>query len=396
MKSVIISDIHLGKYKYGKVNAETGHDLRTDDIIGNVDQSIDFAIEKKVDAFIVDGDFFHKKKPMPIFRRVFTNRINRILSNGIEVFLLLGNHDQGKTSGHDLVELCEISEQLDKLHVIEKPQCIEFKDSLLCFLPCVNKIDYESTCSEVDFNMQQIPLLTAEASKSKKTYKIFFGHFGTDHSIAGKSFDLGTITDQDAKHVRVVPLDAFDPKVWTKVYLGDIHKPQMLNDFCRHVGSIARVDFGEEDEEKGFFLFENGKDTFINVKDREFKTLFVDLEDDKPRDVMKEFCDTVQDIDISQAIVRLKINIKTSDKPLINFSYLEQYLQEQSWNYIGKTIIELSEDRTSVSLSTNDELDHVDLFKKYVTQTLKDKVDKDQYQVILDEGMKILSEVLNK
>jgi len=390
MKAVIISDIHIGKYKYGKINTETGFDLRTEDILRNIDSSIDFAIKNKVDAFIIAGDFYHVKRPQSIFRKLIAARISRILRNNIETYLLLGNHDQGKTSGHDLVELLELSDQIKHLHVIDEPKTFEQGELLLCFLPCINKIDLNlKKEDDFEYNMNQIKFLSDEASKSDKKYKFFFGHFGTDNSMAGKSFDLGAVTHKE----RIIPLKVFDHEIWTRVYLGDIHKQQELNDFCRHPGSIARVDFGEEFEPKGYYYFEDGKDKFIEVPDREFKTLEVNLTD-SPRDTMKQFCSDIQDLDLTNSIVRLKVTIKASERKLINFKAIEDYLKEESWNYIGKSMTEIDDKMDEITIDTNQELNHILVFDNYI-ENIKNQIDSDVIDDIKKQGRQILSEVLN-
>jgi hypothetical protein len=304
--------------------------------------------------------------------------------------LLLGNHDQGKTSGHDLVELLEVSDQISHLHVIDKPMTFEHNELLLCFLPCVNKIDFNlKKEDDYAYNMEQIKLLSGKASKSDKKYKFFFGHFGTDNSVAGKSFDLGSVTHKD----RIISLKAFDPSIWTRVYLGDIHKQQELNDFVRHPGSIARVDFGEEFEEKGFYYFEDGNDEFIQVHDREFKTLEVNLTD-KPRDTMQQFCSDVQDLDLLNSIVRFRVTINASERKLINFKAIEEYLKEESWNYIGKSITEIDDRMEEITIDTNKELNHIVVFDNFI-ENIKHQIDNDIIEDVKREGKQILGEVLN-
>jgi DNA repair exonuclease SbcCD nuclease subunit len=393
MKAVIISDTHLGKYKYGKVDVRTGLDLRTNDILKNIDSSIDFAIENKVDCFFIDGDFYHIKKPAPIFRKLLAARFGRILSSKIKLFLVLGNHDQGKTIGHDLVELFEMGSHIENLYVIDKPQMIEIEDCALCFLPHVNKIEFNlERDSYFEFFINSVKELTESAKSSKKKQKLFFGHFGTDKSVTGNSFDLGFVKD---KSERVVPLDSFDKEVWTKVYLGDIHLQQELNSFCRHVGSIARVDFGEESDQKGFYFYDNGKDSFIKLDDRKFKTLEVDLTNNA-RETMGEFCSKVQDEDLKDSIVRIKITVKSSDRVLISFKALEEYLKENSWNYIGKSITEINDNDLEIEMMNEEdhELNHMDVFEKFMEMT-KYKIDEKIYNDVMIEGKKILSEIIN-
>ena len=104
MKAIILSDIHLGRYKYGKMDIQQGIDTRTQDILNNIDQMIEYAIKNKVDIIIITGDLYHIKRPDQVFRRLLTQKIEKMLANKFEVFIILGNHDQGRTKGHDLVE----------------------------------------------------------------------------------------------------------------------------------------------------------------------------------------------------------------------------------------------------------------------------------------------------
>lgn len=384
MQMVILSDIHLGRYKYGRMNSD-GFDSRTQDILDNVQQAFDYALKNKINNVLILGDFYHTKHPAQIFRRLMSVKLGWALSKGINLFLLLGNHDQGKSHGHDLVEAVELSQQIDNLGVIEKPTSIELEDSILCFMPHVNIFDMNIPVDEFyGYVITNINELTNIARKSTAKYKYFFGHYPTDKSVAGKSFDMGT----DEKSIRVIPLNIFDSTVWTKVYLGDIHKPQELNSFCRHVGSIARVDFGEEGERKGFYVVNSDRDEFIEIKDREFKTLFVDLSGNA-RQQMGDFCECIQDIDLSKSIVRLKSVIKESDKKLVSFSGLEEYLKETSWNYVGKSIEEVRESKEEIRIK-NEDMNYVSMFRNYLEQSnveLKEEV--------LKTGEAVLMEIMN-
>lgn len=391
MKAVIISDIHLGRFKYGKLNKDSGLDYRTEDILNNIDEAINYSIKNKVEYFFITGDFYHTKRPLDIFRKLLAQKFKRILENKIQLILLLGNHDQGKTSGHDLVELFEVDTLIPNLHVIDKPKIIETEDSLFCLLPHVNKIEFNLKDEEYcKFNIEEIKKFTEIAKKSNKKYKLFFAHFGTDKSQFGNSFDLGS-ADHSTSNTRFVPLAEFE-KIWTRVYLGDIHKHQELNSFCKHIGSIAKVDFGEENETKGFYCFENGKDEFIKVADRDFLTLDVDLEENA-RERMTEFCNKVQELDLTNSITRLKIRMHERDKTLIKFDGLENYIKENSWNYIGRSLTEIREDKKEIIM--NDE--NINYEKTYLDylDMIKDKIEVDLFDDVKKQGSQVLQEVLN-
>jgi exonuclease SbcD len=385
MEMVLISDIHIGRYKYGRMN-EDGYDTRTFDILENIQQALDYSFKNNIKNVLILGDFYHTKRPAQVFRRLLSIRLGWALEHGVKLYLLLGNHDQGKSHGHDLVEFVELSHQIDNLIVVEEPIAIETEDSILCFMPHPNVFDLNISSQDFyDYVIRSVNKLSTTAKESKAKYKYFFGHYATDKSIAGKSFDMG----MDEKCNRVLPLSIFDSSIWTKVFLGDIHKPQELNSFCRHVGSIAKVDFGEEGEKKGFYIVNGNTDKFIEIKDREFKTLFVDLSK-TPRDQMREFCESVQEEDLSKSIVRLKAVIKESDKNCISFTGIEDYLKQECWNYIGKNIQEIREDKQEIKIEHNEELNYVSMFRSFLEQSkveLKDEV--------LKTGENVLANLMN-
>jgi exonuclease SbcD len=390
MKILTLSDTHIGRYKYGKIT-NTGNDSRTEDILNNIDQAIDYADKNKINIIVFDGDLYHEKKPSEIYKRLLAQRISRILSLKIEVFILTGNHDQGKTSAHNMSEMFEMSSHIELLNIIENPEIRTYDDFELYFFPHINRIDSNIAKEKfAEHQLENIRKLCSKAKKSKIKHKIFFGHFGTNVSKSGNSFDLGSMTDLDD----VVSISEFDKDVWNKVYLGHIHKQQEINEVVRHVGSTARIDFGEENEQKGFYVWENGKDNFIKLKDRQFKTLEIDLNCDDARKKMNEVCSEIQDLDLSKAITRLKVTIKTNDKKIISFKGIEDYLKDVSWTYIGKSITEIREEHNIVFSETSEELNHQQIFVNYVG-AMKEKIKPELFENIIETGKRILSEVSN-
>jgi exonuclease SbcD len=386
MKMVLLSDLHLGRYKYGKIET-SGIDTRTNDILENIQKALDYANDNDIKTIAILGDFYHTKRPPQLFRRLLVSKFEWALSKGITLYLLLGNHDQGKTHGHDLVELVELSSQIKNLHVIEMPTIIEQEDSLLCFLPHVNIFDFNIAKEEFhDYIINKVKDMEKEAKKLNKKFNYFFGHFGTDKSFAGKSFDMGG----DEKCSRILPLEIFDKAVWTRVYLGDIHKQQELNEVCKHVGSIAKVDFGEEGEEKGFYFVDGENDKFITiVNDREFKTLTIDFtKNDDLKETVSEFYQKTEKIKTDESIVRLRVILKEKNRKLINFNEIDDFLKSRAWNYIGKTFQEIKEEKQEIRLEAGSELNYMSLFRDYLS-----KLNADDKENLEKCGEEILKEV---
>lgn len=385
---VVVSDPHIGDYAYGKIDPETGLNTRLLDVLGNLDQSINFAIKEKVAFFVIDGDIYRVKHPNSKIRKQFAPRIKNLIKNNIRTILITGNHDMTTSSdgAHALSEMEELCDLIDGLEVYSQPTIIKIKDAELYLLPFVNRGE-EGILSVDEFNAYQINKIkefNKQTLVSDAKYKLFFGHFGTDKSVIGNSFDLDMSSDENENKIR---LSLFDEGKWTKVYLGHIHKHQEFNNIVRHVGSIAKIDFAEQNEQKGFYYFKDGVDEFMHVNDREFKTFNLKLEEDF-RDVLTEFYNNIKELDLSKSIVRVKLDIKQTYFPEIRLEEYEKHLREHSWHFLGFDINIITEEQSDVQQITVVDTPN-EALKKHIEQHT------DRFVGIEEEALTIGIELLN-
>jgi len=389
MKIVIVSDPHIGDYSYGKTDSETGLNTRLLDFLGNLDQSVDFAIKNEAEIYIIVGDIYRVKHPNSKIRKQFVPRIKKLLKNNIRVILLTGNHDMTTSSdgAHALSEMEELCELIEELEVYSRPQIISLDNTELYLLPFVNRSIEKLLTEEefIEFQKNKIQEFNELTKKSKADHKLFFGHFGTDQSVIGASFDLDMSANENENMIK---LSLFDEGQWTKVYLGHIHKQQEFNDVSRHVGSLGRVDFAEEKEQKGFYFFENGLDKFIEVKDREFKTFRLNLTEDDCKKKLASFADKIKKLDLTEVIVRVKVDVLQTYLPLLKFDDIESYLRENSWHSLGfdLNIINAEENKPEKEITTSDSPD--DALKKHI------EMHPERFQGIEDKAFKTGVEIL--
>ena len=107
------------------------------------------------------------------------------------------------------------------------------------------------------------------------------------------------------------------------VALGHIHRHQEWGNQPRVVysGSLQRVDFGEEKDEKGFCVIELDPSLpqgereinfeFIQVNARKFTTISIDIKENDT-DPMHTVIETIKSHDINDAIVRILIKVPSS------------------------------------------------------------------------------------
>ncbi|MDO8640060.1 MAG: metallophosphoesterase [Nitrosarchaeum sp.] len=367
MKGVFVSDPHIGDYPYGRTDTDTGLNTRLLDTLNNLDQTIDYAIEKKVDVFVIAGDIYRVKNPTSKVRKPLAARLKRIIKANISTILMTGNHDMTISSdgAHAMSEMEELADLIDGLKVVSVPSSIVVDNTRLFLLPFVNRGNEGLLTVQQMTEYQNQKILEFNKTDCDEKYKIFFGHFGTDKSVMGNSFDLDMSDDENENKVR---LSAFDDGNWTKVYLGHIHKQQEFNKIARHIGSTSRIDFAEEHEEKGFYYFENGKDQFVTIKDRKFKTLKVNLTTEDCKTQLTEFEANVQKLELSDTIVRIKADILQTYMPTIKFDHLESHLRAHTWHFSGIDYNIISDESAiNGEKITSTDLPN-DALKKYIDQ----------------------------
>lgn len=390
MKIAIISDPHIGDYSYGKTDIETGLNTRLLDFLHNLDQTVNYAIENEIDIYIIVGDIYRVKHPSSKIRKQFVPRIKKLLENNIRVILLTGNHDMTTSAdgAHALSEMQELCSLIDEFEVHSRLKIIKADDDTeLYLLPFINR-GIEKLLTEEEFlkfQKEKIQEFNDLTKKSNAKYKLFFGHFGTDQSVLGASFDLDMSSNENEN---IIPLALFDEGDWTKVYLGHIHKQQEFNTVSRHVGSLGRVDFAEEKEQKGFYVFENGNDKFIQVKDREFKTFKIKLTDENCREVFLKFFDKVKSLDLKNTIVRVKADVLQTYLPLLKFDEIETYLRENTWHSLGidVNLMTVEEEKTEQEITTSDTPDSA--LKKHI------EIHSERFKGIEDKSLKLGIEIL--
>ncbi|MEA3459635.1 MAG: DNA double-strand break repair protein Mre11, partial [Chloroflexota bacterium] len=128
----------------------------------------------------------------------------------------------------------------------------------------------------------------------------------------------------------VLPPSLAKNPVWDYVALGHIHKHQVL---CQkppviYAGSLERIDFGEEKEDKGFVVaqVERGRATyeFVKVHARPFVTIEVEAKGEEPT---SQILSAIKRHDIEGAVVRLIIHTTAEREPLINENEIRKGLE---------------------------------------------------------------------
>lgn len=262
------ADAHIDIANYGRHDPQSGLPLRVLDFLKALDTIIDTAVEERVDLVIFAGDAYKDRNPAPTYQREWGRRIMRLSRSGIQTILLVGNHDlspaQGRAHALQEYETLEVA----NVHVIDKPRLLlpEELGGLpvqVIALPWVSRSKLIAQQQEEDEDGQtgvdrEIETILGKivegflASVDPELPLVLTAHGSVQGAVYGgeRSVMLGNDLILPGSLVR-------DPRL-DYVALGHIHKSQNLNPDAHppviYPGSIERVDFGEAQDPKGFYI----------------------------------------------------------------------------------------------------------------------------------------------
>ncbi|MEB3294926.1 MAG: exonuclease subunit SbcD [Synechococcales bacterium] len=313
-----LSDIHLGSgFSHGRINPETGLNTRFEDFVRTLSYCIDRALAESVDLVLFGGDAFPDATPVPYIQQAFAQQFQRLVAAGIPTVLLVGNHDQ-HSQGAGGASLC-IYRTLGVPGVIvgdtlatHRMQTQQGSVQVIT-LPWLNRSTLMTKAETEGMSMAAVGevlldrlklALEGEIRQLDPTLPtILLAHVMTDNARFGAEQFLAV-----GKGF-TVPLSLLIRDCFDYVALGHVHKHQILHD-CPPIvypGSIERVDFSEELEEKGFVLANVTRRSaiveFCPVPARPFRTIAVDLCDSP--DPAADLLQAIADCEIQDAVVRV-------------------------------------------------------------------------------------------
>ena len=407
MRILHFGDVHIGVENYGHIDPETGLSTRLGDFLSTFDEVVSYATLNNIDLVLFCGDAYKNRDPSQTHQREFAKRIARLSDEGIPTFLLVGNHDMPHTLSR--ATALEIFRTLDVRNVYTgdtlKTYLVDTKDGPIQIvgLPWIRRSEFLTrddtrglTTHQVSEKIQKT-LANAVRSHADNLDKnipaIFAGHVTVSGSVTSseKSMMLGN------DHVLLksdVALPEFD-----YVALGHIHRHQILNQnpYVVYSGSLQRVDFGEQNDQKGFCIIDIDPKKplgerlqefeFKPVGARNFSTISVDIEvgDTDPTTTV---INTIANNPIENNIVRVMINIPGE---------LEQFLREadirnalKKAHYVSSISIRANiETRMRLGHDYTENISPINALKLYLDSR---SVPKERADVVIEHAKKLIEE----
>jgi exonuclease SbcD len=348
-----LADLHLGVENYGRVDPETGLHTRLLDYLARLDEAIEIGVHAGVHAVLIAGDIYKNRTPNPTHQREFAKRIRRIREAGLPVFILIGNHDVSPTIGRaNSIEIFHTL-ALDGVTIASRPGIHRIETSAGAFqivaMPWVtrhNLLTKEDARSASIREVESLLLervdrfLQAAVHDLDPQLPAVLTLHGTIHG-ATTGAEQQMMLDRDL----VLPRSAVTISGIDYVALGHIHRHQSLGEHPPVVypGSIERVDFGEENEDKGCVIVDLVKGAatwqFMKLAARPFITIDVDVRA-SPEPQTRALL-AIEKRELRDAVVRLRVSARPEQAELIRQDDLRTAIEQGGAAVVAAIAIDL-------------------------------------------------------
>ncbi len=254
MRFVHTADLHLGfnTYKGEKDFAP----------LKSLDFAVKYAIKNKIDLFLIAGDVFDRRDPPSFIQKGFAEEVRKLVDNNIMVFLLTGNHEGApnpERSIHlDVYKALQIKNvffarkierfKLHGINIISVPY--PYKRNLLAKERYRNKSEDEIAIEMNEIIVDKIRKFVSKVNNDLPI--IVTAHIPLSEGKVGSEV-YTTFTNEVP-----ISLSQLDIKNISYVALGHLHTEQVFSTMHYGIpvvypGSIDRINFNEEHDEKGIF-----------------------------------------------------------------------------------------------------------------------------------------------
>ena len=407
MRILHFADVHIGVENYGTVDPATGLSTRLADFLATYDEVVSYALDNRVDLVLCCGDAYKSRDPSQTHQREFAKRVATLSNEGIPVFLLVGNHDMPHVIGR--ATALEIFQTLDVSNVYigdsAKTHRIETADGpvQIVALPWVRRSTFLAKDESRGLTPEQVNeaiqerlarIIQSEANSLDSTVPaVLAGHV----TVSGGTTSSEQSMMLGRDHVLLksaVALPQFD-----YVALGHLHKHQILgrDPHVVYSGSLQRIDFGEERDNKGFCVvdLDPGKPAGSRLRDfafqpvnaREFLTIPVDISADDP-DPTSTVVEAISNHQIQGAIVRLQITLPAELVEHLRDGEIRNALNDAHFvSSISKEV--LAESRTRLGSDYSKGLDPREALRLYLESR---SFPKDRTQVLMQHAEELMDE----
>lgn len=352
MKVLHTADWHIGQFK-GPV--EDGVNLRSLDTVKCLEYMVEKAREEHPDLVCISGDVFHQEQIGPVRysdEMVTATRIIDELSKVSKFVVVMRGTPNHDGFGQFRV-LTKMLEHNKKVAVVTTPQVISTPIADIVCIPGFDKQEFrakfpglsaeEENLTWTKYISEMVMGLRAQCSQTNIVADMVPAILMAHYTVPGCNMESGQ-TSFFSNFEPVIPRESLQTARFDAVFLGHIHRPQMLEGLENvfYSGAINAMNFNDEGQKRGFWIHEFEKKSlkkghFYETPYRKFQTIKWDKEDvaeylrsGKMYLIEKDYTSSCMD-----AIVRLQYSCDTEQKKALNIPVLQKDLYEIGAFYVA-------------------------------------------------------------
>jgi DNA repair exonuclease SbcCD nuclease subunit len=310
-------------------------------------------IEEKVDAVLILGDTFDRRKYVNFFtyKRAKEMFFDPLVNLGVEVHILAGNHDTYFKNTNDVNSVgLLLGEYGATINVIDHPSEIYIGEHKICMMPWICPENY-------DDSMELIKNTTAD---------ICCGHF----EISGFSMYRGMPSEEG--------LDRGTFRKFRHTFSGHYHHKSSADGIC-YLGNPYELTWQDYNDDRGFHIFDFDTETlsFIKNTNRMFHRITYDDKVNTIKEITNIDCSPYKDKYVKVVVIN-KTNPYLFDKLMANL---------YGNNPLDVTIVEDALDLTEeLEGDTIDEAeDTLTIINKYVDALENEGIESGKLKTMLRE-----------
>ncbi len=368
MKIIHTADLHLGFNIFPNESEETR--------FASLKFLEEYVLSNKPDILLIAGDVFDRRDPPGFIQERFALFVRRITENGTKIFLLTGNHEgppnKEKRIHLDIYSALQVPGVtvarkigrflIDKLNIIGVPY--PYRKNLLAKEEYKDKSEEEVALVMSDIIVHAVSEY-AERVREENDFPIVVAmHFPISEGEVG-SEQYMTFANE-----LYISLSSLDFKDVSYIALGHLHKKQVFSTPRNGIpvvypGSLDRLNFSEEHDEKGFFeveISESGEVSMQFVENPNARTFYtVELKDENS--ISKINWDSVK-----KGIVRIKILEDFENESVLNETIAK--IKKESFVFAGIEDKRGAKERHDF-IKTSTVISPKDAVKKYLSEYSK-------------------------
>ena len=406
MRLLHFSDLHIGVENYGRTDPNTGLSTRLGDFLSALDELVEFARTNSVDLVLLAGDAYKGRDPSQTHQREFATRLRQLSAAGIATFLLTGNHDLPATSSRaNAVEIfatldvpnVHVGSRLDN-HTVNTPS----GPVQVLAVPWPTRGAMMASEESRGLSIEGIRRTIEERMTGAILHRvntlapdlpaILTGHVTVNGATTGTERSMMLGTDH------VLNVSSLAQPQLEYVALGHIHKHQILRiaaPMVTYSGSLQRVDFSEETDDKGFCVVDIDPEAprgqrltdfrFHSVNARPFVTVDAAVPDGEPNPT--DFVTrAVGRQPVAGAVVRLRVAASGEQAARIRDADLRQALS--SAHYVASISREITDEPRRRAPADASDLQPMAALRMYLQER---GVSEARQQLLLERAERLLA-----